>query len=249
MKTLFTLSLFAASITCANNTIPDSVVKIENDQSSPKTKTIATLEHRPAKPFYFVSGLLRQCDVEGAAMLEMWNIMPDGTRYFSRQPFANLGKANQEGWQKFTLPFNLMDIKPEIVKLEINVVLPGKGTVEVSNLQVGETKAFISPLEGGFIGAILGSFWGLYGGLLGLIGGYFVPRGKCRKLLAILLIFGFVMGIVQLAGGLAAWCFGQPYHIWYPFALVGGLLVVMFPCFMWQFKKSPNFQIPKSQNP
>ena len=81
----------------------------------------------------------------------------------------------------------------------------------------------------GIIGGVLGIFWGLYGGAVGCVGGFLVPRGKGRKLMAGMLIFGFVMGLVHLLAGLAALLFfRQPYHVWYPFVLVGGIGVFIY---------------------
>ena len=119
--------------------ILDGVFKVENNQSASKTVTVKTLDYRPTSPIYVVSGQVQYQDVEGAAYLEMWNIMPDGNRYFSRTVMDSGTMRKIQGtskWRKFELPFNLMDAKPESVTLEINVVMPGKGTIELSDITI-----------------------------------------------------------------------------------------------------------------
>jgi len=64
--------------------LPNNVFIVENDQSVQKTERVATIEHRPTSWGYVVRGRVQHRDVEGTAYLEMWSLMPDGSRYFSR---------------------------------------------------------------------------------------------------------------------------------------------------------------------
>ena len=231
------LSLLAVPLAFADGEakpILDGIVKVENDQSKQKSETIATLEHRPTSSRYAVHGLVQYRDVEGTAYLEMLNIMPDGSRYFSRTlgwygPTRKI--QGNSGWRKFELPFNLMQSKPESVTLEINVVMPGKGTIEVSELTVSDSYSneWFNGSTAGWIGGLAGSAVGIYGALFGCLAGFLVPRGKGRSLLIAMVALGFAVGIASLLVGIFAVFSGQPYHVWYGFTLIGGLLVFILP--------------------
>ena len=234
--------------------LPDEVFKVENDQSVQKTVTVATVEYRPTSPVYVVRGQVQYHDVEGTAYLEMRSVMPDGNRYFTRTleepdtgPMPRTNGSMQRicgtsEWRDFTLPFNLMKLKPESVTLEINIVMPGKGTIEVTGLTVSELPIFAGgdwfpPHTGGMIGGIVGTFWGIYGGTVGGLCGFLVPRGKGRRWLTGLILFGFVMTILQLVIGIMAFLFCQPYHIWYPLILCSGIMLILTPMMFSTIKK------------
>ena len=248
------LSLLAVPLAFADGEakpIVDGIVKVENDQSKQKSETIATLEYRPASSMYAVRGRVQYRNVEGIAYLEMWNIMPDGRRYFSRtvDEYGPMRKIQgNSGWREFALPFNLMQHQPESVTLEINVVMPGKGTIEVSELTVSDipsgvpmsdalppvvdapvVKQWFDGGTAGFYGGLAGGAVGIYGALFGCLAGFLVPRGKGRSLLIAMAALGFAVGIVSLLVGIFAVFSGQPYHVWYGFTLIGGLLVFILP--------------------
>ena len=75
----------------------------------------------------------------------------------------------------------------------------------------------------------MGAFWGIYGALVGTLYCLLAPRGKGRRFLTGLLVFAFIMGITHLVVGIAAVLLGQPYHVWFPFLLLGGLLTFVIP--------------------
>jgi hypothetical protein len=255
----FTIATFLLTVSFAfaeGNAIPiplpNDVFVVENDQSVQKTERVVTIEHRPTSSMYVVRGRVRYSDVEGTAYLEMWNGMPDGSRYFSRTLAEHGTMRNIQGssdWREFELPFNLMELKPESVTLEINVVMPGKGTIElkefrvsdlpviatgeVSNLLTPATKEWFDGRTAGMVGGILGSAIGLFGALIGcLCGAYLIPRGKGRRLTAGLLWFGIILGVLLLVTGLTALCLGQPYHVWCPFISPGILMLILNPVFL-----------------
>ena len=225
--------------------ILDTEVKIENNQAIRKSTTIATVKYHPTSSMYVVRGRIRYWDVEGSAYLEMWSAMPDGNRYFSRTlsengPMQKIQKTSD--WRTFELPFNLMDAKPESVTLEINVVMPGKGKIEVAGLTVGdwqmgkqlaeEGQAWWSERTGGLIGGLLGSVIGIFGGVFGTICGFLVQRGKGKRWILGMIYSSIAVGAVLLIGGLAALCIGQPYHVWYPLLLCGGIMSIVFVCIL-----------------
>ncbi|HVS11046.1 MAG TPA: hypothetical protein VMS76_14345 [Planctomycetota bacterium] len=85
-----------------------------------------------------------------------------------------------------------------------------------------EAEAWWSASSAGWIGAIgggLGALVGVYGALAGTL----APRGKARALALGLHTSFLVVGGLALAAGLAALLLGQPYHVWYPLLLGGGI--------------------------
>jgi len=82
------------------------------------------------------------------------------------------------------------------------------------------------------IGAIGGSGFGCWGGILGFLANRFASKGKHRAFMMNAIRFTIGAGLVLLAFGLAALFSGQPYHVWYPLLLLGGIVTgVLFPCY------------------
>jgi hypothetical protein len=213
--------------------ILEGVFKVENDQSVEKTERIATFEYKPSSSIYIVRGRVQYRDVEGTAYLEMWTVMPDGSRYFSRT-VEEYGPAKKiqgtSDWREFELPFNLMEHKPESVTLEINVVIPGKGTIElagltVSDIQTSVASEWFDARTGGIFATASGIFWGCYGALIGIIGGFLASRGKGRRLVAGMFLFAIAMGVIYSVIGIAALLCGQSFRIWWLFIFSGGILL------------------------
>ena len=80
----------------------------------------------------------------------------------------------------------------------------------------------------GLIGGILGATVGVCGGVLGTVMGIFARKGKYEKFALISFIILVVFGAISLCVGTIALIMRQPWHVWYPFILIGGLLVVVF---------------------
>ena len=80
---------------------------------------------------------------------------------------------------------------------------------------------------GALYGAIGGGVGGSLCGLFGALTGYLAPRGKARRFVLGAMAFFVLAGLAQLAVGLTAVAYGQPYGIWYPMVLCGGILVVV----------------------
>lgn len=81
--------------------------------------------------------------------------------------------------------------------------------------------------EAGLYGGIGGSVIGVLGGTLGMLAGVLAPRGKGRRLVYAAFFTGIAAGTVLLAAGLFALLRGQPYHVWYPLVLGGGILTLV----------------------
>ena len=224
---------------------PFKLFTVKNDQAEAKSVTVTTTRFVPAGQIYVVRGKVRYENVEGTAYLEMWNVMPDRSRYFSRTlgDFGTMKKiTGTSGLRDFELPFNLMDHKPKYVDLEINVVMPGRGVIELSSLTVSDmetvaTGEWFSPRTGNIMGGIVGATAGVCCGLFGALCGFLVPRGKGRRWVLGTVLFGFMAGIVMLITGLAALGFGQPYHVWYPFVLIGVIFVFVQASLFFTFRK------------
>ena len=82
----------------------------------------------------------------------------------------------------------------------------------------------VAGLVGGLGGGVLGSLAGCYGGLAG----WLAPKGMARGLVLGTHWAFLLLGAVSLVVGLVALADGQPWHVWYVFALPGGLFVVLF---------------------
>ena len=214
--------------------IPLGIEKVENDQSTHHIAAVAKYRYHPKSSVYIVQGKVRYKNIEGDAYLEMWNVMPDGSRYFSRT-LAEVGPmrkiSGSSDWRDFELPFNLMDHKPEYVDLEINIVMPGKGSIELASLTVSDAGTVTAGSVGSaaLLGAILGGAVGLYGGLLGVVAGLLVPHGKGRQVVAGLFLFGFILGVVLLVLGIIAFTVRLPFGVFFPLAFVGVDLMILLP--------------------
>jgi hypothetical protein len=82
--------------------------------------------------------------------------------------------------------------------------------------------------QAGMIGGFGGSALGMLGAAMGVIGGVCLPLGKYKALVMGLIGLGVVVGVVSLAFGVAAVVSKQPYHVYYPLLLSGGISTVVF---------------------
>ncbi|MEO0529699.1 MAG: hypothetical protein AAF266_03880 [Planctomycetota bacterium] len=80
-------------------------------------------------------------------------------------------------------------------------------------------------------GAYFGTIFGVFAGLLGTALGcsaYLIQRGQGKRWIVGGLIASIALGVVLLAIGLVALVVGQPYGIWYPMLLGGGIMAGVF---------------------
>ena len=84
--------------------------------------------------------------------------------------------------------------------------------------------------EGNLFGAIGGSVIGVVGGTLGAVAGVLAPRGKGRRPVLATFAALITAGVALLCVGLVAVLRGQPYHVWYPLVLIGGIVTVVLTC-------------------
>ncbi len=85
------------------------------------------------------------------------------------------------------------------------------------------------PWFGVHTGAWIGSLIGIFGGVAGSLCGILAPRGKAKWLVMGTMWTGVVASAGLLVWGIAAWCLGQPYAVWYGLGLPGLIGIVVFP--------------------
>ena len=117
---------------------------------------------------------------------------------------------------------------------ETNIVVPGAREIPHEDLPstfLGENPRdeqqsvvhWWSTRQAGLVGGIAGSALGCVGALIGVVGG----RGKARRLVIGLMWAMVGCGALLLAGGAAALVCSQPYHVYYPLLLLGGLMGIL----------------------
>jgi hypothetical protein len=186
---------------------------------------------------YALKTRVRYEDVEGAAFLEMWSHFPDRSAYFSRTladqgPMACL--RGTSGWRDVILPFSAAGTPMRPSRLVINLVMPGKGKVWIGTPALVQYREGEDPLalsgswwsdhEAGWAGAIAGSTLGLVGALVGALG----SLGRARSLVLGLMTAVSIAGAIAAGTGVFAWMRGQPYGVYYPLLLGGGIALLVF---------------------
>ena len=236
-------------------------LRVRNARGKSATVTVLTVESPPiTRATYAITGLMNHEGVEGKGYLEMWSFFPDGGMYSSRGlaewgPMKHL--EGTSGWRELTLPFVNKEGAPKPVKLVVNVVLPGPGTVTLGPLRLleyapgenvlasgspGTRSPQPSDLEGapgqGRLGqpaawwgdreaGILGGVLGMLLGGMGALIGFLAGRGKARGFVLSALVGTAALGVVALAIGAVAAVRSQPYVVCYPLFLFGVLSTVI----------------------
>ena len=255
------LSLLAVLLAFADGEakpiLEDGIVKVENDGRAVAVYEIVrtfTHHHIPSARSYIVGGNVRYSDLEGVAFLRVWSHPLNGDRP-TRRSLEEFGMTKEfrgtSDWQRFEVPFFRENLKSKSVLVTVEVMIHGKGSVEVENLTAHDAiriDVWFDNRTAGFYGGLAGSAVGLYGALFGCLAGFLVPRGKGRGLLTSMTVFGFAVGVALLLMGLVALFSGQPYHVWYGFTLIGGILVIVLPgCFLSIRKQYEQFEQRRMQ--
>ncbi|MDJ0700849.1 MAG: hypothetical protein QNJ07_13425 [Woeseiaceae bacterium] len=194
-------------------------------------------------PVYALKGMVRHEGVEGDAYLQMDNAFAERGTFFTKTlatggPLKKL--TGNSDWRPFTLPFyaNTGDqagadvLTPQ--KLSVGLFLPGAGTVFVRDVALYQYAAGEDPLQASgqwfsnrtmaLVGAIGGSLIGVWSGLIGFL----ASRGKARGFVLGSATVLIVLGVATFAIGTIVLATGQPYAVFYPLLLLGGIIIFVY---------------------
>jgi hypothetical protein len=198
-----------------------------------------------ATPFYRIEGEVRYDTVQGTGYLEMWNHFAGGGSFFSRTlgdggPLGSLRGTTTR--RPFSLPFNATGAHGAPERLEVNLQLPGEGTVYLRGLKLIEMSSFAIG------GAAPGAWWsdraagwvgGIGGAVLGCLGTFLewsAARGRARRFVLAASRTLLVLGIASLTAGLIAIALRQPYGVWYVLLLCGLICTAVFAVRLRQYQ-------------
>jgi hypothetical protein len=215
----------------ASGEVVDGNVRLAADDSGGLFPLIAIDTPDLGRTGFAVRGRVRYTDVAGSGYLEMWSVFADGGRYFSRTlgtdgPMAVL--TGTSDWRPFELPFFLEGAAPPN-RLEVNVVIPASGTIEIGPLEVVRFPeagggAWLPDRAVGVIGAALGSTIGLLGALVGVL----VSRNRGRRFVLPAMSAATVLGIALIVASLVAIPAGQPPGVVFLLLVPGAILAAAF---------------------
>jgi hypothetical protein len=233
-----------------------SAVKIVSTNDTGLRVELLQITNPPiSKMLYAIAGEIKYEGVKGDGFLEMWNCYPPDkpgmfeNKYFSRTlgESGDMGKiTGTSGWRAFTVPFDRTGTTAKPTRLEINLILPGQGTVYLGPIKLveyegdlglqksgGAGSVWWSDRAAGWIGGIGGSVLGCLGSILAVL----AAKGRCRGFVVWTSLVFIVMGIMAFVMGVAAVVVGQPYAVWFPLLLIGFLLLSILPFRLRQFQK------------
>lgn len=232
------------------------VWKVHNPDNRPVTVRLGIVDNPNVQgPYYGVSGRIKYESVEGDGYLEMWSVFPgpgegdEDVRFFSRtlSPRGLMKVIRATGdWREFRLPFDASggESSRRPTRLEINLHLPGKGTVWLTAGRFREFDsrqsllrapgAWWSERTAGILGAVLGTSCGLLGALIGTLAG----RGRARRFVVATSYVMAGAGAAVLITGLVAVALKQPYEVWFVLILVGAILSLVFPVNLKRIRKT-----------
>jgi len=211
---------------------------IESSASDPfNAEIFAVTEPGVTQPAYALRARIRYDDVEGRGYFEMWNYFPDGGAYFTRTlavtgPMASLSGSSD--WRDLALPFSAAGTPQRPSKLVVNLVLSGKAKIWVEPpvlYQYGENESPVSASTAWWTDRQSGMIGGIGGGVVGLLAalvGVFCSLGRARSLVLGLMLVAVVAGVIAFFSGVIALFLRQPYGVWYPLMLGGGLSALLF---------------------
>jgi hypothetical protein len=233
-------------------------LRIRKEADTPKTLTLLVIDSPPITAArYALVGDVRYEGVNEKAHLEMWSVFPGGAKFFTKALASEGPLEAIEGssdWRRFALPFDTRsrDRTPE--RLELRLVLPDKGRVDITSpVLIQDTAAAAKPggqqplamqpavaarrekpaapeenaWWGPRFGGIGGGIAGALIGLLFALCGYLSSRGRARGLVMSLLTALVASGVGLLTLGTAAVAFSQPYAVTYPPLLTGTIAIAL----------------------
>ena len=187
---------------------------------------------------YAVSGTVRYESIEGSGYLEMWSYFGDEA-YFSRTLAVNgpMGAlTGSSAARDFQLPFSIAGpARPD--QIEINIVLPGRGTIWVGGLILdgfGPDTSWWSAGVSNTLGAVLGTVAGLSAGLIAYLAG----KQHKQRLAERALMAWIAVGAMTMIGGLVALATSQPQHIWSTLVLLSLILTGVYAAVLTSIRRN-----------
>lgn len=235
-----------------------SVYKFENTNDTPlQVQLFKIVKPSLSITAYAISGRVKYENVRGAGYLEMWNYFPPlhpgmpGGQYFSRTLGDSGGMGRITGtcdWRDFTLPFDPTGASGPPMRLEINLILPGRGTVYLTPVKLikypagfsessGSNSSISSTSDGStvsagwwsanaapWVGGIGGPVIGFLGGLLGWLS----QKGVARAFVLAAWKCCIAFGLICLIATIIAVIVGQPWFVAMLLLIFGFVSVVVF---------------------
>jgi len=250
-------TLLAGKVARGEPPDPTEQLVVEHAEEERKSVTVAVIEKPSIDGFiYQVGGWVKHDDVAPGSYLEMWSTMADGRRFFTRTLAQSGPMRNLDGsydWRPFVLPFHSSEEAGLPTRLEINVVFAGPGTVRLSPLRIVQHAAAPQSAAGAQAvaarGARPGGWWGNRTGImvatiggvslgfLGALEGILGGLGVARRFVLALAILEPVCGLAALVAGFVALGLGQPYLVWFPLLLLGGIATMVGACVLPAFRQ------------
>ena len=217
---------------------PFAGLKLTNSNSGPlEVKLLALRDPSITTNLYALTGKVKYQGVAGRGYLEMMNHFPKG-RYFTKT-LAESGPmqyfSGNSGWRPVVLPFSFHQDNGTPEKITLRLILPQAGTVYLSNFRLMQYKPGENPLAAampggwwkartaGYIGGISGAFIGILGALIGFLTAW----GRSQRFVMMALNVILFIGVAALAMGGIALLQAQPYAVFYPLLLLGGICTVL----------------------
>jgi hypothetical protein len=229
-------------------------LKIENTNDTPLQVTLLTITNPPITAvLYGLVGEIRYDSVQGDSYLEMWNYFPSKKRggpeegYFSKtlDESGEMGKiSGTSDWRKFELPFDRTGAPKPPSRLQVNLILKGRGTVYIGPVKLVQfpgAKPMRSESQdswwsdqtagwvGGGGGVIIGSLSGLCGWL--------AIRGKARGFVTTTFSAFTVLGAASGVAAIVAVAMQQPYGVWFPLVLGAVILLPVCPAALREYQR------------
>ncbi len=232
-----------------------AALKVENPKNAPRQFLLLTIDHpKVSAQVYAIKGEIRCGELSGYGILEMWSYFPPAGpgqpegRDFSRIRIDSSEPGQTRGasdWHPFSIPFNSMGVSTPPDRLQINLLLGGRGTVYLGPLRLTQ---FMD--DKNYVERDLGKVW-LYGhtahpwwsrraeiqisavgaGLLLAVGAWIeisCKRGKARSVVAALVKIQISLGVVLGCVTIAALIHRQPFAVWFPLTIFTIILLGVY---------------------
>jgi len=219
-----------------------SVLTIDGALTDSETLLLVTIESPGiTKKSYKLSGQIRYENVRNSGYLEMWSHFGESKKYYTKTlgklgPMALLDGSSE--WRDVTLPFSIAGAKanrPD--RLVLNLVLPGEGEVQLTNLELVEGDSFHALAIGGYWPWKAGTIVGILGALFGCCGGVYGWSRSTGRWWSVMQYFPkvcYICGAASLMFAVFAYAIGWNWEITYATALLGLILILATAGIEWQ---------------